>query len=56
VYKAAGETETTQGNIQNWFQLNETDPEFQLLKEEELLQLHYEFTFIATKPLGLFIL
>jgi hypothetical protein len=29
VLKAAGETETTQENIQNWFELHEGDPGFQ---------------------------
>jgi hypothetical protein len=33
---AAGETETTQKNIQDWLQLDEGDPEFQLLTEEEI--------------------
>jgi hypothetical protein len=31
VLRAAGETETTQENIQDWFELDETDPEVQLL-------------------------
>jgi hypothetical protein len=35
VLRAAGETETTQENIQDWFQLDEGDPGFQLLTEEE---------------------
>jgi hypothetical protein len=34
VLRAAGETETTQENIQDWFQLDEGDPGFQLLTEE----------------------
>jgi hypothetical protein len=29
--KTAGETETTQENIQDWLGLDEGDPEFQLL-------------------------
>jgi hypothetical protein len=29
--RAAGETETAQGNIQDWLQLDEGDPGFQLL-------------------------
>jgi hypothetical protein len=33
--RAAGETETSQGNIQDWLQLDEGDPGFQLLAEEE---------------------
>jgi hypothetical protein len=31
VFRAAGETETTQENIQDWLQLAEADPGFQLL-------------------------
>jgi hypothetical protein len=30
VLRAVGETETTQENIQDWLQLNEGDPGFQL--------------------------
>jgi hypothetical protein len=30
VLKAARETETTQENIQDWLQMDEEDPEFQL--------------------------
>jgi hypothetical protein len=36
VLGAAGETETTQENIQDWFELEEGDPEFQLVTEEEI--------------------
>jgi hypothetical protein len=35
VLRAAGETETTQENIQDWVELDEGDPGFQLLTEEE---------------------
>jgi hypothetical protein len=31
VLKAAGETETTQENIQDWLELDERDPKFQLV-------------------------
>jgi hypothetical protein len=31
VLRAAGETETTQENIQDWLELDEGDPGFQLL-------------------------
>jgi hypothetical protein len=31
VLRAAGETESTQDNIQDWLELNEGDPGFQLL-------------------------
>jgi hypothetical protein len=36
VLRAAGETETTQENIRDWLQLDEGDPGFQLLTEEEI--------------------
>jgi hypothetical protein len=36
VLRAAGETETTQENIQDWLQLDEGDPGFQLQTEEEI--------------------
>jgi hypothetical protein len=36
VLRAAGETETTQGNFQDWFELDEGDREFQILTEEEI--------------------
>jgi hypothetical protein len=36
VLRAAGETETTQENIQDWLQLDKEDPGFQLLTEEEI--------------------
>jgi hypothetical protein len=33
--KAAGETETTQENIQHWLQMDEGEPAFQHVTEEE---------------------
>jgi hypothetical protein len=36
VLRAAGETETTQENIQDWLELDEGDPGFQLLTKEEI--------------------
>jgi hypothetical protein len=36
VLRAAGETETTRENIQNWLELDERDPGFHLLTEEEI--------------------
>jgi hypothetical protein len=33
---AAGETETTQENIQDWLELSEGNPGFQLLTEEDI--------------------
>jgi hypothetical protein len=32
--RAAGETETTQENIQDWFEVDEGIPGFQFLREE----------------------
>jgi hypothetical protein len=37
VLRAAGETETTQENIQDWLQLDEGDTGFQLLTYEEIV-------------------
>jgi hypothetical protein len=36
VSRAAGKTETMQENIQDWLDLDEGDPRFQLLTEEEI--------------------
>jgi hypothetical protein len=46
--RAAGETETSQGNIQDWLQLDEGDPGFQLLAEEEFFVVIFFFIFIST--------
>jgi hypothetical protein len=46
VLRAAGETETTQENIQDWLQLDEGDPGFQLLTQEEILLQWYFFIYI----------
>jgi hypothetical protein len=35
VLRAAGETETTQENVQDWPELDKGDPRFQLLTEKE---------------------
>jgi hypothetical protein len=50
VLRAAGETETAQGNIQDWLQLDEGDPGFQLLTGEEIAALifFYLCIFIST--------
>jgi hypothetical protein len=48
VLRAAGETETAQENIQDWLQLDERDPGFQLLIEEEIAAVIYIFIFIRT--------
>jgi hypothetical protein len=36
VLSAAGETETTQENIQDWLELDGGDPGLQILTEEEI--------------------
>jgi hypothetical protein len=36
VLREAEETETTQENMQDWLELDEGDPGFQLLTEEEI--------------------
>jgi hypothetical protein len=36
VLRAAGETETTRENIQDWIKLDEKGPGFQLLTKEEI--------------------
>jgi hypothetical protein len=46
VLRATGETETTQENIQDWFQLDEGDPGFHLLTEEEIAAAKY-FLFLS---------
>jgi hypothetical protein len=46
--RAAGETETTQENIQDWLQLDEGDPGFQFLTEQEIAAVIYLFIFIST--------
>jgi hypothetical protein len=38
VLRAAAETDTTQGNIRDWLQMDEGDPGYQLLAEQEDLQ------------------
>jgi hypothetical protein len=45
VLRAAGETETTQENIQDWLELDERDPGFRLPTEEEIAAL---IIFIST--------
>jgi hypothetical protein len=49
VLRAAGETEAMQENIQDWLELDEGDPGFQLLKEDEIGAVIYIlFIFIST--------
>jgi uncharacterized protein YehS (DUF1456 family) len=47
VLRAAGETETTQENIQDWLELD-GDTGFQLLTEKEIAAVIFLFTFIST--------
>jgi hypothetical protein len=42
---AAGETETTQENIQDWIKLDEGDPGFQLLTEKEIAAVIFSFIY-----------
>jgi hypothetical protein len=49
VLRVAGEAETTQENIQDWLELDEGDPGFQLLIQEEIASLIFLlFSFIST--------
>jgi hypothetical protein len=51
VLRTAGETETTQENIQDWLQLDEGDSGFQILTEEEISAVIYTyvlFNFVTT--------
>jgi hypothetical protein len=49
VLRAAGETETTQENIQDWLELGDVDRGFQLLTEEEIATVIFLlFIFIST--------
>jgi hypothetical protein len=43
VLRAAGETETTQENIQDWIELDIEDPGFQLLTEDETTAVMFSF-------------
>jgi hypothetical protein len=44
VLRAAGETGTTQENTQVWLELDEGDPGFQLLTEEEIAAVIFLYT------------
>jgi uncharacterized protein YehS (DUF1456 family) len=46
----AGETETTQENIQDWLQLDEGDPGFQLLTDEEIAAVIFLLLFSSAPP------
>jgi hypothetical protein len=51
VLGAAGETETTQQNIQVWLQLDEGDPGFELLTEKEIAALIFFYLFSSAEPI-----
>jgi hypothetical protein len=52
VLKAAGETETTQENIQDWLQLDEGYPGFQLLTEQEIAAvIFFIYLFLSALPI-----
>jgi hypothetical protein len=51
VLRAAGQTETTQENIQDWLMLDEGDPGFQLLTEEEISAVIFLYLFSLALPI-----
>jgi hypothetical protein len=51
VLRAAGETETTQENIQDWLELDEGDPGFQLLTKEEIAAVIFFIYFHQHLPI-----
>jgi hypothetical protein len=46
VLRAARESETTQENIQYWLQLDEEDPGFEILTEEEIAAVIFFFIYL----------
>jgi hypothetical protein len=49
VLRAAGETEPTQDNLQDWLELGEGDPGVQLLTEQEIAAvIFFLFIFISS--------
>jgi hypothetical protein len=58
VSKEAGETETTQENIQDWLKLDEGDPVFQFLREQDIAAVIFfifiGITYIIKFPIYLF--
>jgi hypothetical protein len=50
VLRAAGETEITQENIKDWIELDEGDPGFQLLTEEEISAVTLFYLFSLELP------
>jgi hypothetical protein len=51
VFRAAGEAETTEENIQDWLKLDEGDPGFQLLTEEEIATVLFLYLFSSALPI-----
>jgi hypothetical protein len=51
VLRAAGETETTQENIQDWLELDEGDLGSQLLTEQEIAALIFYYLFSSALPI-----
>jgi hypothetical protein len=49
--RAAGEAGTTQENIQDWLELDEGDPGFQLLTEEEIAAVIFFYFLPSALPI-----
>jgi hypothetical protein len=49
--RAAGETETTEKNIQDWLELDEGDSGFQLLTEEQITVVTSFYLFSSVLPM-----
>jgi hypothetical protein len=47
---ADGGTETTRENNQDWLQLDEEEPGFQLLTEEEIAAVIFFYLFLSALP------
>jgi hypothetical protein len=56
VLRAAGETETTQENNQDWLELDEGDPEFQLPTEDEISAVIFLYLFSSALLMSLLVL
>jgi hypothetical protein len=48
VLRAAAESDTTQGNIRDWLQLDEGEPGYQLLTDEEIASVTFIYFFMPT--------
>jgi hypothetical protein len=48
--RTVGEIETTQENIQDWFELDQGDPELQFLTEEEIVSVIFLIYFRFQYP------